>query len=139
MRVYEARMDHAAFRVERFIRAVCGEDPLLVVKRGNASVADGNSATRYDAVIAPTIGITAFPHDETPVEQRSIVVEGKETRYGLQMAFAALAAFPGLPATAWPVGADADGMPTGAQAIAAHWQDHQAIAIARAAHALVRR
>jgi len=95
--------------------------------------------TRYDAVIAPTIGITAFPHDDTPVEQRRIVVEGKETRYGLQMAFAALAAFPGLPATTWPVGADADGMPIGAQAIAAHWQDHQAIAIARAAHALLQR
>ena len=51
MRVYEARMDHTAFRVERFIRAVCGEDPLLGAKRGNASATDGNSAARYDAVI----------------------------------------------------------------------------------------
>jgi amidase len=93
--------------------------------------------TRYDALIAPTIGITAFAHDDTPVTERMIEVEGKPTRYGLQMAYPALAAFPGLPATAVPVGTDPDGMPIGAQIIADLWKDHQAIAVARAAHALL--
>jgi amidase len=94
--------------------------------------------TRYDALIAPTIGITAFPHDDTPVTERMIEIEGKPTRYGLQMAYPALAAFPGLPATAFPVGTDPDGLPIGAQVIADLWKDHKAIAIARAAHALLR-
>jgi amidase len=94
--------------------------------------------TRYDALIAPTIGITAFPHDDTPVTERMLEVDGKMTRYGLQMAFPALAAFPGLPATAVPVGKDSAGLPIGAQVIADGWKDHNAIAVARAAHALLR-
>jgi len=94
--------------------------------------------TRYDAVIAPALGITAFPHDDTPITERMITIEGKATRYGLQMAFPALAAFPMLPATAFPVGADPDGLPIGAQVICGSWKDHQAIAIASAAHALLR-
>jgi amidase len=94
--------------------------------------------TSYDAVIAPTIGITAFAHDDTPVTERMLNVDGHETRYGMQMAFPALAAFPMLPATAVPVGKDPDGLPIGAQVIADSWKDHQAIAVARAAHALLR-
>ena len=89
-------------------------------------------------MIAPVLGITAFPHDDTPITERTIEVGGKPTRYGLQMAFPALAAFPGLPATAVPVGEDPDGMPIGAQVIADFWRDHTAIAIARAAHDLLR-
>jgi amidase len=94
--------------------------------------------TRYDAMIAPALGITAFLHDDTPITERMIEVDGRPTRYGLQMALPGLAAFPGLPATAVPVGKDPDGLPIGAQVIADAWKDHQAIAIARAAHALLR-
>jgi amidase len=92
----------------------------------------------HDAVIAPTFGITAFAHDDTPPTERTIVVDGEPARYGLQLAFPALAAYPGLPATAVPIGTDPDGMPIGVQAIADLWQDHKAIAVARAAHALAR-
>jgi amidase len=92
----------------------------------------------YDAVIAPVIGITAFPHDDTPITERMIEIDGRPTRYGLQMAFPALAAYPGLPATAVPIGKDPDGLPIGAQVVADLWKDHQAIAVARAAHDLLR-
>jgi amidase len=85
----------------------------------------------YDAVIAPAFGATAYPHDDTPVTERVLMVDGAETRYGLQLAFPALASFPMLPATAVPVGADPDGLPIGVQVIADLWQDHKAIAIAR--------
>jgi amidase len=94
--------------------------------------------TRYDAVIAPVFGVTAFPHDDTPVTERMLDVDGQVTRYGLQMAFPALAAFPMLPATAVPVGKDPAGLPIGAQVIADSWKDHTAIAVARVAHALMR-
>jgi amidase len=90
----------------------------------------------YDAVIAPAFGVTAYRHDDTPVTERRLPVDGQDTRYGLQLAFPALASFPMLPATAVPVGADADGLPIGVQVIADLWQDHQAIAVARAVHAL---
>ena len=88
--------------------------------------------TRYDAVIAPALGVTAFPHDDTPVTERMLEVDGQMTRYGLQMAFPALAAFRVLPATAVPVGKDPAGLPIGAQVIADSWKDHTAIAVARA-------
>jgi amidase len=85
----------------------------------------------YDAVIAPAFGATAYPHDDTPVTERALRVDGAETRYGLQLAFPALASFPMLPATAVPVGKDPDGLPIGVQVIADLWQDHKAIAVAR--------
>jgi amidase len=91
----------------------------------------------YDAVIAPAFGVTAYPHDDTEVTQRNLMVDGKPTRYGLQLAFPALATFAMLPATAVPVGADPDGLPIGVQVIAGQWQDHQAIAIGRVVHALI--
>jgi amidase len=92
---------------------------------------------RYDAVIAPAFGVTAFPHDDTEVTQRSLMVDGEPTRYGLQLAFPALATFAMLPATAVPVAADPDGLPIGVQVVADQWKDHQAIAIARVVHRLM--
>jgi amidase len=82
------------------------------------------------------LGVTAYPHDDTPVTERHISIDGQDTRYGLQLAFPALASFPMLPATAVPVGKDADGLPIGVQVIADLWRDHQAIAVARAVHRL---
>jgi amidase len=110
----------------------------LLDDQARAARAWNHLFTRYDAVVAPAIGITAFPHDDTPVTERLITIEGKATRYGLQMAFPGLAAYPGLPATAFPAGTDPGGLPIGAQVIADSWKDHQAIAIARAAQALMR-
>jgi len=91
----------------------------------------------HDAVIAPAFGVTAYKHDDTPATERQLMVDGRPTTYGAQLAFPALAAFPGLPATAVPVGADADGLPIGVQVIAGHWKDHEAIAVARAVHGLM--
>ena len=94
--------------------------------------------TRYDALIAPAFGITAFPHDDRPPAERTLEIDGETSRFGLQLAFPALAALPGLPATAVPVGKDPDGLPIGLQVISGQWHDHKAIAVARAAHDLLR-
>jgi amidase len=88
----------------------------------------------YDAVIAPTLGVTAFRHDATPLPRRMLTIDGEQTPFGLQFAFPGLATFPMLPATSFPIGTDPDGMPIGVQAITDTWQDHKAIAIARLAH-----
>ncbi|MES2095847.1 MAG: amidase family protein [Pseudomonadota bacterium] len=89
---------------------------------------------QYDAVIAPTLGVTAFPHDATPLAKRILDVDGDPTPFGLQFAFPGLATFPMLPATSVPIGVDPDGMPIGVQVITDSFNDHTAIAIARMAN-----
>ena len=89
---------------------------------------------QYDAVIAPTLGITAFAHDDTPLAKRVINIDGEPTPFGLQFAYPGLATFPMLPATSFPIGADPDGLPIGVQAMANSYADHTAIAVARLAH-----
>jgi amidase len=88
----------------------------------------------YDAVIAPTLGVTAFPHDPTPLPKRVLDIDGEPTPFGLQFAFPGLATFPMLPATSFPIGVDPDGLPIGVQAIVDTYLDHKAIAVARLAH-----
>ncbi len=91
----------------------------------------------YGAVIAPTVGMTAFPHDDTPLFERRLTIDGVDTKFGAQFAFPGIATFPMLPATSVPIGTDADGLPIGVQVITDMWRDHDAIAIARTLHDLV--
>jgi amidase len=91
----------------------------------------------YDAVIAPAWGTTAFPHDDTPITERTLTIDGELTPFGLQLAFPGLATFPMLPATSVPAGKDANGLPIGVQVIAGANRDFTAIAVAKAAHELV--
>jgi amidase len=94
---------------------------------------------QYDAVIAPAWGTTAFPHDDTPITERRLDVDGEDTQFGLQLAWPGLATFPMLPSTSVPVGRDSDGLPIGVQVIAAANQDFIAIAVAKVAHELMTR
>ena len=91
----------------------------------------------YDAVIAPTLGVTAFAHDDAPLPRRVLEINGETTPFGAQFAFPGLATFPMLPATSFPIGTDPDGLPIGVQAIADTLNDHQAIAVARLAHGVM--
>ena len=93
---------------------------------------------QYDAVIAPAWGTVAFLHDDTPIAERRLDVDGEDTQFGLQLAWPGLATFPMLPATSVPVGRDESGMPIGVQVIADTNQDFTAIAVARAAHELMK-
>src|SRR3546814_17751324 len=83
----------------------------------------------YDAVIAPAWGTTAFPHDDKPITERRLDVDGEDTQFGLQLAWPGLATFPMLPATSVPIGKDAEGLPIGVQVIAdkigrASWREN---------------
>ncbi len=89
---------------------------------------------RYDAVIAPTVGMTAFPHDPTPLATRRLTIDGEDTQFFHQFVFPGLATFPMLPATSVPIGEDADGLPIGVQVIADLYADRTAIAAARDVH-----
>ncbi len=90
----------------------------------------------YDVVITPTVGMTAFPHDDTPLPHRRLDIDGEDTPFLHQFAFPGLATLPMLPATSVPIGRDGDGLPIGVQVIADLYQDRTALAAARAAHAL---
>ena len=85
----------------------------------------------YDAVIAPVFGTAAYPHDDAPVTERMLDVDGVATPYGVQLAFPGLGNYPNLPGTSLPVGKDADGLPIGVQVLADRWRDLDAIALAR--------
>ena len=84
----------------------------------------------YDAVLAPVLGITAFPHSGASVRDRIATIGGVDTAFGLQFAFPGMATYPGLPATAVPIGRDGH-LPIGLQVITDLHRDHDAIAIAR--------
>lgn len=88
----------------------------------------------YDAVIAPTVGMTAFAHDDTPLAERRLDIDGEDTQFYHQFVFPGLATFPMLPATSVPIGRDSDGLPIGVQVIADLYADHTAIAVARLAY-----
>ncbi len=92
---------------------------------------------RYDAVIAPALGSNAYPHPpEGDMAQRTLRIDDEDTPFGVQFAWPGLATFPGLPAAAAPIGADARGLPIGAQFITDQYRDHHAIRVAALAYAL---
>ena len=93
--------------------------------------------TRYDAVIAPVLGTQAYAHDDAIIRDRTLTIDGTVGPFGYQFAYPGLATYPGLPATALPIGS-ADGLPIGCQIITDVHQDHKAIAIARLADQLLR-
>lgn len=84
-----------------------------------------------DVVLTPPFGVAAFPHDDRPDwATRRLVIDGAEAPYGPQMAWPGVATFPGLPATAVPLGLTRDGLPTGVQVIGDVFADLTTIAFA---------
>lgn len=93
----------------------------------------------FDVVVAPTYGRSAFPHDDSPdFNARTMMIDNESTPYNAQLAWPSVALLPNLPATAFPIGFDGDGLPLGAQAIGAFGHDLTTIAFAGlAGHAFV--
>ena len=59
-----------------------------------------------------------------------MIIDGEATPYGDQLAWPGLATFPGLPATAAPIGKTAAGLPIGVQVIGPFLEDRTTIAVA---------
>ncbi|MGZ8260533.1 MAG: amidase family protein [Caldimonas sp.] len=84
-----------------------------------------------DVVVAPAFGTLAYPHvDGADMRTSTLLVDGKPTVYGQQIGWPGIATFPGLPATAMPVGRSADGLPVGLQVIGPFLHDRTTIAVA---------
>ena len=85
----------------------------------------------FDVVLAPTFGVTAFPHETRPeTAERTLAVNGAETPYYAQLGWPAVALLPNLPATALPVGLSRQGLPMGMQVIGGWMQDRTTLAFA---------
>jgi len=84
----------------------------------------------YDFVLAPPLAFLAYPHDATPIRERRITINGKDSAFGDTLAWAGLATYPNLPSTVLPVGETA-GLPCGMQVIGPRWGDFDCIAAAK--------
>ena len=81
-------------------------------------------------MVAPAFGTVAYPHLDNPNEPGATLrIDGKPTPYFDQLAWPGIATFPGLPATAVPVGTTREGLPIGLQVIGGFLQDRTTIAI----------
>lgn len=85
---------------------------------------------RYDVILAPVFGTTAFPIDEAGISSRTLTIDGREEPFAPQLAWAGLATYPGLPAVSFPTGLSADGMPIGLQLIGPRFGDRQLLRLA---------
>jgi len=84
-----------------------------------------------DVVITPAFGVPAFPHEDNPDwGARTLTVDARATPYGAQLGWPGVATFPGLPATAAPIGKTKDGLPVGVQIMAGMFEDRTALAFA---------
>lgn len=84
-----------------------------------------------DVVISPPFGVTAFPHTDNPDwSTRTLMIDGKETPYGPQVAWPGIATFSGLPATVAPLAKTSAGLPVGVQIMGALFDDYTTIGFA---------
>ena len=85
----------------------------------------------HDALIAPIMATPAFEHDHTPLEYRTIEVDGVVQPYRQQIFWAALAVCAYLPSTVVPAGLGDDNLPIGVQIIGPEFGDLKTIGLAR--------
>ncbi len=83
-----------------------------------------------DAILAPPIGMAAFPHDDSDYDSRSLILNGQPSPYGPQIAWPGIANYTGLPATCAPAGHTREGLPVGVQIIGPWLEDRTTIALA---------
>lgn len=85
----------------------------------------------FDVVLCPIMPTAAFKHDHSDdQEKRRISIDGKDYPYMDQLFWPGVATFPGLPATAVPIGFTRAGLPVGVQVIGPWLGDMTCIAFA---------
>ena len=84
----------------------------------------------WDVLLAPIAVVPAPPHTTVPTRDRVTEVNGQAVSFTAQLAYPGLAVLPGQPATAFPVGLSADGLPVGIQALGPYLEDRTTIRFA---------
>jgi amidase len=86
---------------------------------------------KFDVIIAPIAGTAAFPHDHSPIESRTILVDDQPRPYFDPLFWGGLFGVAHLPATAIPVTRNAEGLPLGVQIVGPAYGDRITIGVAR--------
>ena len=86
----------------------------------------------WDILICPQMAVPAFEHDHTtPIEERTVPVNGEPQPYWKQAFWSGLVTAPYLPSTVFPTGLSRQGMPIGLQAVGGAYQDYRTIDFTR--------
>ncbi|MEV4211206.1 amidase family protein [Micromonospora sp. NPDC049662] len=78
----------------------------------------------WDVLLTPAHCVNAFPHDERPVGERDLTVNGRTVDAAVETVFPALASLGGQPATVFTAAISRAGLPIGLQAIGPYLEDH---------------
>jgi amidase len=87
--------------------------------------------SEWDILICPQSATTAFEHDHSPIQGRTLKVGNEERPYFQQLYWAGLVTGPYLPSTVFPTGTSIDGLPIGLQAVGAEYDDLRTIDFTR--------
>ena len=83
----------------------------------------------FDIVLAPTLGVVAFPHMGAETwGERTLTIDGRATPFASQLAWPGMAVYANLPSTAFPIGATRTGLPIGVQAMGPFMGDRMTLA-----------
>jgi amidase len=85
---------------------------------------------RWDVLLAPVTLGPAFEHDDRPLSERSLTVDGVAFPYMRHMVYPGIATLSGQPATAFPVAVSRTGLPIGLQVIGPYLEDRTPIRFA---------
>lgn len=77
----------------------------------------------WDILLCPTTIVPAVEHNDLPMGQRTLVINGQEVPFTRFLAYSGWATLAGQPSTAFPVGLSAAGLPLGLQAIGPYLED----------------
>jgi amidase len=85
----------------------------------------------FDVLLCPVQPTPAFPHDHSPLPQRTIEINGERVGYLDQGVWAGLITVAYLPSTVVPVGRTASGLPVGMQVVAPYLEDRTSLRFAK--------
>ena len=87
--------------------------------------------SEWDVLLCPQFTVPAIAHDQRPMSERSIEVDGELRAYFEPLFWSGLAIASHLPSTVFPTGPSSAGLPIGVQAVCGPYRDHDCIEFAR--------
>jgi amidase len=103
----------------------------LMGRRAAARAAWRAFFKEWDVLVCPAVLDAAYEHQTGPQEERVLRVDGRSVPYMLNIVYPMWPIFVGLPATAFPAGSNADGLPLGLQAIGRYLEDRTSLRFAQ--------